>query len=659
MVEMNQKFQLETKYQPTGDQPRAIAQLVNGLEKGEREQTLLGVTGSGKTFTMANIIQNRQAPTLVLAHNKTLAAQLYSEFKSFFPNNEVHYFVSYFDYYQPEAYVASSDTYIEKDSKINDEIDRLRHAATMALLTRRDVIIVASVSCIYGIGSPDDYAEMSIKVTKGERRQQDKFVRLLTDIQYQRNDIDFHRGTFRVKGDVVDVFPAGSDLAYRVEFFGDEVDRITQIDPLTGEILREPEFCEIFPSSHYVTPKDKLAHALEGIKKEFEERVEWFEKHDKLLEAQRLSQRTKYDIEMLEETGFVKGIENYSRYLTNREPGEQPATLLDYFPDDFLLLVDESHQSLPQVRGMYNGDRARKEVLVEHGFRMPSALDNRPLTFDEFDKHINQAIYVSATPGDYELAHSPEPAQQIIRPTGLLDPEIEIRPTEGQIDDLIAEIRERTGRAERVLVTTLTKRMAEDLSLHFQEIGMKTAYIHSEVDTLERGDILRDLRAGVYDVLVGINLLREGLDLPEVSMVAIMDANKEGFLRSESALIQTIGRAARHLHGKVLMYADNMTRSMKAAIDETNRRRGIQEAYNIEHGITPTSIAKAIDEGLRAIIPMKEDTSKKLNLNKIPKDEYAGLIKDLSAQMELAAANLEFEKAAEMRDQIAEIKKRM
>jgi len=656
---MSQKFQLETKYQPTGDQPRAIAQLIDGLEKGEREQTLLGVTGSGKTFTMANIIQDRQAPTLVLAHNKTLAAQLYSEFKAFFPNNEVHYFVSYFDYYQPEAYVASSDTYIEKDSKINDEIDRLRHAATMALLTRRDVIIVASVSCIYGIGSPDDYAEMSIKVTRGERRQQEKFVRLLTDIQYQRNDVDFHRGTFRVKGDVVDVFPAGSDLAYRIEFFGEEVDRITQIDPLTGEILAEPETCEVFPSSHYVTPKEKLAHAIEGIKKEFEERVEWFEKHDKLLEAQRLSQRTKYDIEMLEETGFVKGIENYSRYLTNREPGEQPATLLDYFPDDFLLLVDESHQSLPQVRGMYNGDRARKEVLVEHGFRMPSAMDNRPLTFAEFDGHINQAIYVSATPGDYELEHSPEPAQQIIRPTGLLDPELEIRPTDGQIDDLIAEIRERTARAERVLVTTLTKRMAEDLSLHLQEIGMKTAYIHSEVDTLERGDILRDLRAGVYDVLVGINLLREGLDLPEVSMVAIMDADKEGFLRSESALIQTIGRAARHLNGKVLMYADNITRSMKAAIDETNRRRGIQEAYNAEHGITPTSVAKEIGEGLRAIIPMKEDTSKKLNLSKIPKDEYAGLIKDLSAQMDLASANLEFEKAAEIRDQIAEIKKRM
>jgi len=655
-----QKFQLETKYQPTGDQPTAIGQLVDGLERGEREQTLLGVTGSGKTFTMANIIQNRQVPTLVLAHNKTLAAQLYSEFKSFFPGNEVHYFVSYFDYYQPEAYISSSDTYIEKDSKINDEIDRLRHAATSALLTRRDVIIVASVSCIYGIGSPDDYAEMSIKVTKGERRQQEKFVRLLTDIQYQRNDIDFHRGTFRVKGDVVDVFPAGSDVAYRVEFFGDEVDRITQIDPLTGEILDEPDSCSIFPSSHYVTPKQKLAHAIEGIKREFEERMEFFENHDKLLEAQRLSQRTKYDIEMLEETGFVKGIENYSRYLTNREPGEQPATLLDYFPDDFLLLVDESHQTLPQVRGMYNGDRARKEVLVEYGFRLPSALDNRPLTFTEFDRHMNQTIYVSATPGDYELAHSPEPAQQIIRPTGLLDPEIHIRKTEGQIDDLIAEINERIASKQRVLVTTLTKRMAEDLSTYLQEIGIKTAYIHSEVDTLERGDILRDLRMGIYDVLVGINLLREGLDLPEVSMVAIMDADKEGFLRSESALIQTIGRAARHVNGTVLMYADTITRSMQAAIDETNRRRGIQEAYNVEHNQTPISIAKEIDEGLRAIIPVKEDDKKpKLDLRKIPKDEYATLIKDLTSQMELASANLEFEKAAELRDLIADIRAKM
>jgi excinuclease ABC subunit B len=657
---MDQKFQLEAPYKPTGDQPTAIAQLITGLENGDREQTLLGVTGSGKTYTMANIIQSRQTPTLVLAHNKTLAAQLYSEFKSFFPTNEVHYFVSYFDYYQPEAYISSSDTYIEKDSKINDEIDRLRHAATSALLTRRDVIIVASVSCIYGIGSPEDYSEMSITVTRGERRQQDKLVRLLTDIQYQRNDIDFHRGTFRVKGDVIDVFPAGKDVAYRIEFFGDDVDRITQIDPLTGEILDEPGECTIFPSSHYVTPKQKLEHAIEGIKKEFDERMEWFEKHDKLLEAQRLSQRTKYDIEMLEETGFVKGIENYSRYLTNREVGEQPATLLDYFPDDFLLLVDESHQSLPQVRGMYNGDRARKEVLVDYGFRMPSALDNRPLTFAEFDRHIHQAIYVSATPGDYELAHSPEPAQQIIRPTGLLDPEIIIRPTEGQIDDLIAEIRDRISKDQRVLVTTLTKRMAEDLSTYIQEIGIKTAYIHSDVDTLERGDILRDLRLGIYDVLVGINLLREGLDLPEVSMVAIMDADKEGFLRSESALIQTIGRAARHQNGKVFMYADRITRSMQAAIDETNRRRSIQETYNTEHGITPTSIAKEIDEGLRAIIPMKEDAKKpKLDLKKIPKDEYKTLIRDLSSQMELASANLEFEKAAELRDLIADIKAKM
>ncbi len=656
---MNQRFVLSSKYEPTGDQPTAIAQLVEGLDKGEREQTLLGVTGSGKTFTMANIIAQRQAPTLVLAHNKTLAAQLYSEFKSFFPENEVHYFVSYFDYYQPEAYIASSDTYIEKDSKINDEIDRLRHAATTALLTRRDTIIVASVSCIYGIGSPDDYAEMSITVKRGERRQQDKFIRLLTDIQYQRNDIDFHRGTFRVKGDIVDVFPAGSDVAYRIEFFGDEVERITRIDPLTGEILGEPAQVDIFPSSHYVTPKQKLAHAIENIKREFEDRMDFFEKHDKLLEAQRLGQRTKYDIEMLEETGFVKGIENYSRYLTNREPGEQPATLLDYFPDDFLLFVDESHMTLPQVRGMYNGDRARKEVLVEHGFRLPSALDNRPLTFDEFNRHLHQAVYVSATPAEYELSHSPEPVQQIIRPTGLIDPEIIIRPTEGQIDDLIAEIRERVEKGQRVLVTTLTKRMAEDLSTYLLELDIKTAYIHSEVDTLERSDILRDLRTGVYDVLVGINLLREGLDLPEVSLVAIIDADKEGFLRSASALIQIIGRAARHLEGKVLMYADNVTKSMQQAIDETNRRRGIQEAYNTEHGITPTSVAKEIDEGLRAIIPKKDDEKPKLDLKKIPKDEYKSLVKDLSAQMDLASANLEFEKAAELRDLIAEIQSKL
>jgi excinuclease ABC subunit B len=652
-------FNLKTKYQPTGDQPAAIAQLIDGLDTGEHEQTLLGVTGSGKTFTMANIIANRNVPTLVLAHNKTLAAQLYSEFKEYFPDNEVHYFVSYFDYYQPEAYIASSDTYIEKDSAINEEIDRLRHAATTALLTRRDTIIVASVSCIYGIGSPDTYMEMSIHVKLGERRLQDKFVRLLTDIQYQRNDVDFHRGTFRVKGDVVDVFPAGSDVAYRIEFFGDEVDRITRIDPLTGEILGEPKELKIFPSSHYVTPKEKLAIAIENIKKEFTERVEWYEKHDRLLEAQRLAQRTKYDIEMLEETGFVKGIENYSRYLTNREPGEQPATLIDYFPDDWLLLVDESHMSLPQVRGMYNGDRARKEVLVDHGFRLPSALDNRPLKFEEFNRHINNAIYVSATPSDYELEHSPAPAQQVIRPTGLLDPEIEIRGSEGQVDDLIAEIRERTKKKQRVLVTTLTKRMAEDLSQHLLDLDMKTAYIHSEVDTLERGDILRDLRSGIYDVLIGINLLREGLDLPEVSLVAIIDADKEGFLRSESALIQTIGRAARHVEGKVIMYGDKVTRSMQAAIDETNRRRSIQEAYNTEHGITPTSIDKAIGEGLRAIIPQKEkDKAGKLNLKKIPKDEYPALVKELRAQMELASANLEFEKAAELRDTIAEIQQK-
>jgi len=657
--EMDQKFVLQSHYQPTGDQPTAIASLIKGLDAGEKEQTLLGVTGSGKTFTMANIIADRQVPTLVMAHNKTLAAQLYSEFKAFFPDNEVHYFVSYFDYYQPEAYIASSDTYIEKDSKINDEIDRLRHAATMALLTRRDTIIVASVSCIYGIGSPEDYSAMSITIITGERRQQDKFVRLLTDIQYQRNDIDFHRGTFRVKGDIVDVFPAGSDVAYRVEFFGDEVERLTRIDPLTGEILGEPKQISIFPSSHYVTPKEKVERAIVGIKKEFDERMDFFEKHDKFLEAQRLSQRTKYDLEMLEETGFVKGIENYSRYLTNREVGEQPATLLDYFPDDFMLMVDESHMTLPQVRGMYNGDRARKEVLVEHGFRLPSALDNRPLTFDEFNRHINQAIYVSATPSEYELTHSPEPAQQIIRPTGLIDPEIVIRPTEGQIDDLIAEIRDRTLKGQRVLVTTLTKRMAEDLTTYLLELDIKTAYIHSEVDTMERGDILSDLRRGVYDVLVGINLLREGLDLPEVSLVAIIDADKEGFLRSTSALIQNIGRAARHLEGKVLMYADRITDSMQRAIEETDRRRTIQTAYNVEHNITPTSIDKEISEGLRAIIPKKEDQTPKIDLRKIPKDEYAGLIKELSGQMDLASANLEFEKAAELRDIISDIKSKM
>lgn len=650
------KFKLESDYRPTGDQPAAIRRLLDGLRSDEKEQVLLGVTGSGKTFTMANIIAKRGVPTLILAHNKTLAAQLYSEFKAYFPDNEVHYFVSYFDYYQPEAYIASSDTYIEKDSKINDEIDKLRHAATTSLITRRDTIIVASVSCIYGIGSPDDYADMSIHIKKGEKRKQDKFVRLLTDIQYNRNDIDFHRGTFRVRGDIVDVFPAGSDVAYRVEFYGDFVERLTRIDPLTGEILSEPDEVSVFPSSHYVTPKAKLERAIEGIKKEYEERIKWFESHNKLLEAQRLSQRTKYDIEMLEETGFVKGIENYSRYLTNREPGEQPATLLDYFPDDFLMIIDESHMTLPQVRGMYNGDRSRKEVLVEYGFRLPSALDNRPLTYAEFNRHINQVIYVSATPGEYELAHSPRPAEQIIRPTGLLEPRIEVRPTKGQIDDLIGEIRERVSNKQRVLVTTLTKRMAEDLSTYLQDMHVKTAYIHSDIDTLERGDILKDLRSGKYDVLVGINLLREGLDLPEVSLVAIMDADKEGFLRSEGALIQTSGRAARHVEGKVLMYADATTDSMKRAIDEMDRRRSAQLAYNKDHDITPKSITREVGEGLRAIIPKTEEPER-LNLKKIPRDEYPGLIEDLTGQMEFAAANLEFEKAAEIRDQIAEIKK--
>ena len=649
-------FHLEAPYQPTGDQPQAIEQLVAGLRMGQREQTLLGVTGSGKTFTMANIIAQQQVPTLILAHNKTLAAQLYSEFTQFFPRNEVHYFVSYFDYYQPEAYIASSDTYIEKDSKINEEIDRLRHAATTALLTRRDTIIVASVSCIYGIGSPDTYADMSMVLSRGQRRQQAKFVRQLTDIQYKRNDVDFARGTFRVKGDVVDVFPAGMDTAYRIEFFGDEIDRLTQLDPLTGEILAEPSQLTIFPSSHYATPRDRILHAIEGIRSEYEERVAWFERHDKLLEAQRLAQRTQYDLEMLEETGFVKGIENYSRYLSNREAGEQPATLIDYFPDDWLLMVDESHMTLPQVRGMYNGDRARKEILVEHGFRLPSALDNRPLRFEEFDAHINQAIYISATPGEYELSHSPAPAQQVIRPTGLLDPLIEVRSTDGQVDDLLAEVRERITHQQRVLVTTLTKRMAEDLTTYLQDVGIKTAYIHSEIDTLERGDILRDLRAGVYDVLVGINLLREGLDLPEVSLVAIMDADKEGFLRSESALVQTIGRAARHVDGRVIMYGDTITGSMRRAIDETERRRGIQQTYNTAHHITPRGVRKAIDDGLRAIIPQKETAKPKLDLAKIPKDEYEGLIRDLTSPMNLASANLEFEKAAELRDTIAEIR---
>lgn len=651
-------FRLKSDYQPRGDQPGAIQQLTDGLKGDEKEQVLLGVTGSGKTFTMANIIQQSQRPALVLSHNKTLAAQLYAEFKRFFPDNAVHYFVSYFDYYQPEAYIPRSDTYIEKDSQINEEIDRLRHAATDALLSRQDVIIVASVSCIYGIGTPTDYNSLAVTIKVGERRMRDKLLRQLTDIQYQRNDVDFHRGTFRVRGDVVDIFPAGEEVAYRVELFGDEVERITKIDPLTGEVLQSLQTLKVFPSSHYVTPQDKLKTALASIQNELGERLSYFRKNGLLLEAQRLEQRTKFDLEMLEETGFVKGIENYSRYLTDREPGEQPATLLDYYPDNFVMFIDESHMTLPQLRGMYNGDRARKEVLVEHGFRLPSALDNRPLTFTEFERHVNQVIYVSATPAEYELSHSPAPAQQVIRPTGLLDPLIEVRPVKGQVDDLIAEIQAAVKRHQRVLVTTLTKRMSEDLTEYLQELKIKVTYLHSDIDTLDRTDILRDLRLGVYDVVVGINLLREGLDLPEVSLVAILDADKEGFLRSEQALIQTVGRAARHVEGRVIMYADTITASMQRTMGETSRRRKIQEAYNKEHGITPKGIAKDVEKGLRPDLP-EEAKRAKLDLKKIPKDEYGHLIKDLTSQMDLAAANLEFEKAAELRDIVEDIKSKL
>ncbi len=652
------KFELSSDYKPSGDQPAAIAQLTKGLQAGAKEQVLLGVTGSGKTFTMANVVANIQKPTLVLSHNKTLAAQLYNEFKTFFPNNAVHYFVSYFDYYQPEAYIPRSDTYIEKDSQINEEIDRLRHAATDALLSRRDVLIVASVSCIYGIGSVQDYDSLAVQIATGTRRVRDKLLRQLTDIQYQRNDIDFHRGTFRVRGDVVDVFPAGEELAYRIELFGDEVERITQIDPLTGEILAKKNEIKIFPSSHYVTPESKLKLALGKIQDELGERLQYFKKHNLLLEAQRLEQRTRFDLEMMEETGFVKGIENYSRYLTDREPGEQPATLLDYFPDDFVMFIDESHMTIPQLRGMYNGDRARKEVLVEHGFRLPSALDNRPLTFTEFEKHVNKLVYVSATPAEYELTRSPEPAQQVIRPTGLLDPVIEVRPVDGQVDDLIAEIRATVKKHQRVLVTTLTKRMAEDLTDYLKELNIKVTYLHSDVDTLDRTDILRDLRLGTYDVVVGINLLREGLDLPEVSLVAILDADKEGFLRSEQALIQTVGRAARHVEGRVIMYANTVTGSMRRTLDVTERRRQIQTEYNKAHKITPQGISKAVEKGMRPDLP-EEAKRAKLDLKKIPKDEYGHLLKDLTSQMDLAAANLEFEKAAELRDIINDIKKKL
>lgn len=649
-------FNLRSKYQPSGDQPEAIAKLYDGLRSGRREQTLLGVTGSGKTFTMANLIAKVNRPTLVLSHNKTLAAQLYAEFKEFFPDNAVHYFVSYFDYYQPEAYIARSDTYIEKDSAINEEIDRLRLAATSALLERQDTLIIASVSCIYGIGRVEDFTAMSISVVVGELKKRDKFLRLLSDIQYTRNDQNFQRGTFRVRGENIDVIPADGEEAYRIQFFGDTVEAITKLTPLTGEVIDRPNKITIFPAKHYVTPKEQLEGAMEKIRVEAEERVKWFKSQDMHLEAQRIEQRVKYDLEILQQTGYVKGIENYSRYLTNRAPGEQPATLMDYFPDDFLMMIDESHITVPQVRGMYNGDRARKEILVEHGFRLPSALDNRPLRFEEFDRHINQVVYVSATPADYELSRSEQVVEQIIRPTGLLDPVIEVRPVEHQVDDLIAEIRDRVKKGQRVLVTTLTKRMSEDLTEYLADIGIKVQYLHSEVHTLERTDILRDLRLGVYDVLVGINLLREGLDLPEVSLVAIVDADKEGFLRSTSALVQTIGRAARHVEGKVIMYADRITGSMQVAIDETNRRRERQEAYNVEHGITPEGIQKAIAERMHEEKETELADVNLVNLEKVPKDELKFLMKQLNEQMEMASAQLQFEKAAEIRDQIAEIR---
>ncbi len=649
-------FQLTSKYKPAGDQPKAIAALNAGLARGDKEQTLLGVTGSGKTFTMANIIAEQQKPTLILSHNKTLAAQLYGEFRQFFPNNAVQYFVSYYDYYQPEAYIPRSDTYIEKDSSINEEIDRLRHAATMSLLTRKDVLIVASVSCIYGLGNVENYSALVIELKVGELRKRDKLLRQLNDIQYPRNDMSFTRGTFRVRGEVVEIFPVGEEVAYRLEFYGDTIERIRQIDPLTGEVLGDRQSLKIFPGKHFVTPQEKLQSAIVKIREDLEIRIAEFKSENKLLEAQRLEQRTRYDLEMLEQTGFVPGIENYSRYLGERAPGEQPATLLDYFPDDFLMFIDESHISAPQVRGMFNGDQARKTTLVDYGFRLPSAKDNRPLTFTEFERHINKVIYVSATPAEYELSRSSQVVEQIIRPTGLLDPQISVRPIEGQIDDLIAEIRATTAKGQRVLVTTLTKRMAEDLTEYLKDLGIKVAYLHSEIQTLERTDILADLRMGVVDVLIGINLLREGLDLPEVSLVAIMDADKEGFLRNFSSLIQTIGRAARHVEGRVILYANRTTDSMQRAIDITNQRRAVQQAYNDEHGITPAGIKKAMAERMHEQETTETREFKKYKVEDIPKEERTHLLKQLSDQMEVAAGALQFEKAAALRDQIEEIK---
>ena len=655
---MENRFELVSKYRPQGDQPKAIQQLVKGIREGKKHQTLLGATGTGKTFTISNVIKEVNKPTLVIAHNKTLAGQLYSEFKEFFPNNAVEYFVSYYDYYQPEAYVPQTDTYIEKDSSINDEIDKLRHSATSALFERRDVIIIASVSCIYGLGSPEEYRDLVVSLRVGMEMERDHLLRRLVDIQYERNDINFQRGTFRVRGDVVEIFPASRDEhCIRVEFFGDEIDRIREVNALTGEILGEREHVAIFPASHFVTREEKMKMAIRNIEIELEERLKELRDQGKLLEAQRLEQRTRYDLEMMREMGFCSGIENYSRHLALRPPGSTPYTLLDYFPDDFLIVVDESHVTLPQIRGMFNGDRARKQVLVDHGFRLPSALDNRPLTFEEFEKHINQIVYVSATPGPYEIEHCPEMVEQIIRPTGLLDPTIDVRPIEGQIDDLLAEIQERTKRNERVLVTTLTKKMAEDLTDYLKEVGIKVQYLHSEVKTLERIEIVRDLRLGKFDVLVGINLLREGLDIPEVSLVAILDADKEGFLRSERSLIQTIGRAARNANGHVIMYADHITDSMEKAISETKRRRAIQEAYNKEYGITPKTIQKGIRDVIRATYAAEEqETYEKSPKKKLSAEEKNRLIASLETEMKEAAKALDFERAAQLRDAILELK---
>lgn len=655
------KFILHSEYQPTGDQPQAIEKLVQGFQEGDQFQTLLGVTGSGKTFTMANVIAALNRPTLIIAHNKTLAGQLYSEFKEFFPENAVEYFVSYYDYYQPEAYVPSTDTYIEKDSAINDEIDKLRHSATASLSERRDVVIVASVSCIYGLGSPIDYKNMTLSMRPGMEKDRDDVIRRLIDLQYDRNDMDFHRGTFRVRGDVLEIFPVSSDdRAIRVEFFGDEIDRITEIDTLTGEIKAELKHTIIFPASHYVVPREKLLTAADEIREELKERVEYFKSEDKLIEAQRISERTNFDVEMMLETGFCSGIENYSRVLSGEAPGSTPHTLMDYFPEDFLIIVDESHITVPQVRGMYFGDRSRKSTLVDFGFRLPSALDNRPLNFDEFEGKINQMMFVSATPSKYEEAHELNRVEQIIRPTGLLDPEVTVKPVAGQIDDLITEVNKEIQNHNKVLITTLTKRMAEDLTDYMKESGIRIRYLHSDIDTLERAEIIRDMRLDVFDVLVGINLLREGLDIPEITLVAILDADKEGFLRSETSLIQTIGRAARNSDGRVIMYADNMTDSMKRAISETNRRREIQQEYNEAHGITPTTIKKAVRD-LIAISKAANDTGEKLqkDLESMDEKELKKLILELNKKMHKAAAELNFEEAARLRDEITEIRKHM